>query len=1592
MLKKEIDTYLSNEVLAFSVQTLTTSSRYEIDIRFDNSKPIGARISGSSKDLPGLFVVRFPPEDSQLKQILGSAIDHGVVLLKMDGIVLNKPSELIDLWVTAKEKGVKEVIISICLSVNADLRKIDAKRIVSGPRRIGGKSDGSASTQPIPKVAIPKKRKIESATPNGQIGESIPLKTSTDTKYSNYSYFTKKYKQIRTFEYGKSGIHAQHINKMMWKKHKEIIGEHCDDKCPCPVHLARMTEDIVGNFISQQQKDNPNWKNSRSNLQKDEQPVGFVNNFVSKFAQLVQNEFRDDNPAQCRESKGQEKSNLKVTQSRSKKGGSTEKDSQLEGLGRALPDKVKRSASDTSIGLGRSAAALSNATNQSEIDSAISVSKGNPARNQRSMSETSIGLGRSAVALSKSANLSAIDANTSVAQTMHPLSSSKLRSQGNQDKEYCLSFNPSEPLGFFCVTEHVSSTKNLCKIISVAPNTLIPSDVSSSDIFAQSKKTEWSDYGFWLGGSEQPGWAGGALSGRTPPQPKEAKKLASTFKDPNEAAIDMLGGKDRDLPNKNLEPPHQTMAGDTPRPDMHELPVPVDQGDNVSTTQPNPKMSSTQKGGNPTSSLLRSNRNREKSKRKRVSIDESLNETRIFTKESEDSDVIDQNGTVHASETIDTHQIIANPSVETPVIKQPPPREDELVSAIVHGNCMDVVRLLKRGAHASHQDSENKTAMDHLKEKLDILEEESRTFQDVRHSRAIRDFHLKKKLLKIYLNMEHVIEQALHLKDWVNVELVISKVNELQLSKAGAEHQSADFLFCQTFMDKSKVSENDMPLIPFTSSPDWSESLNLPRYVVQYNPHLDYSFRTGREVSVKLVKGNSHVPGMNITLGTWKESVERLKYLMQTYHGEHEIERDIIRTEFIKSGKMVVKACGHKPDTKQIQTRLDATKEQLRAVIDWIEAFNADAAMEGIENSPLNGDLSIGILEGVSLLHAAVLLADNILVRRLLDLGADPLASSSKGTPISLAGNLADKMGDSKIANMQGKQLDLKAKFFEIRSLLSQHIHLGGRASTEQLEPTNDDIHSQSHNTQHMISHGDSTEDPTLGGITNSHALEALANQVHSIVTIDLPNTGFTEYHSGSVENSGARSIHDHWASAQRNDASSMGNTAVNSLSLSTPRTVDRTMWMTRNRELPIVDTADWLSPSKRRCKVFNKAGRGCKYGRKCHFAHVHAPLGAVLDDTPFNTHNYINLDSQEFLQKKLLSEDVTVYTAGYFDQQENLYYYAERGEMGCKSSQGIFWYPSTLEATSALRKTVELAKRMADNQNTHYGPRQAAAQPELAKRMSDNQNTHYEPRQAAVQQELAKRMTDNQNTHYGPRQAAPQPSHMTDNQNTHYGPQQAAPQPSRMSDNQNMHYGPRQAAPQPSRMTDNQNTHYGPRQAAPQPYPEKSVRQNSNSNAQSVGSAQPGSPPRDTVTTRNNEISTFRKLAKSNISNIYGQMYKNYPLRKTFWTTHSIGNGHDELITAELRLPDKKRNDVLYLPSGHGGHFVDEKWYYKNVNDAKASVFLQLMKDAASKGVISKDLTYIIHDGSEKKKIIFPTTTVTKPPSKAKFVSRVPH
>jgi hypothetical protein len=280
----------------------------------------------------------------------------------------------------------------------------------------------------------------------------------------------------------------------MWKRHIEVYGDSCDDYCPCPSDLKLLTELVKADA------------EAKSEATIRVKPVGFVRKFAKKFYGKLHKEFPDSSPAdllrkllkmwachsddtrlgmrcrsnclcrdawqslfldQCLRPKQQEK----VPRMKKRPAPDTGPASVAESLpassrpANSIPRKKRKGAPGSSDAVASSlGGTLSipkmNRTHGSNASSLVPLRPSyESALTQRIERKERGGT------IPSSSGASGLKV-----QSAPPSALVNAERSPSMMREYSVSFNPKEPLGFFVVTES-KKHGDVCKIASVSPAT-----------------------------------------------------------------------------------------------------------------------------------------------------------------------------------------------------------------------------------------------------------------------------------------------------------------------------------------------------------------------------------------------------------------------------------------------------------------------------------------------------------------------------------------------------------------------------------------------------------------------------------------------------------------------------------------------------------------------------------------------------------------------------------------------------------------------------------------------------------------------------------------------------------------------------------------------------------------------------------------------------------------------------------------------------------------------------------------------------------------------------------------------------------------
>jgi hypothetical protein len=129
--------------------------------------------------------------------------------------------------------------------------------------------------------------------PSASLSESSPKE-----KVAAYRFFLNKYKDVLSVEYSCSGIVTNMAASQMWRQHKNQYGPICSDNCNCVFDLPLLTATVVETKVKAELKNPKSKWNKARILHGDKSPTGFVDSFAPKFLPMLKAEFPHESPKQ----------------------------------------------------------------------------------------------------------------------------------------------------------------------------------------------------------------------------------------------------------------------------------------------------------------------------------------------------------------------------------------------------------------------------------------------------------------------------------------------------------------------------------------------------------------------------------------------------------------------------------------------------------------------------------------------------------------------------------------------------------------------------------------------------------------------------------------------------------------------------------------------------------------------------------------------------------------------------------------------------------------------------------------------------------------------------------------------------------------------------------------------------------------------------------------------------------------------------------------------------------------------------------------------------------------------------------------------
>ena len=813
-------------------------------------------------------------------------------------------------------------------------------------------------------------------------------------------HFKSKYLRARRIEYDESGLNLNAVNKSMWAMHREIFGDSCDDECECPSNLSLLVDSVRDDNEDQFKSTYKavgfakNFAPKFYDKLKEEFPHASPSDLLKKLEKMWLTHVDDDRFGQrCKKKCGCGKAwnSLFLDQClRPKKESAIPKKKKDESVApkkvketipkkakETIPTKKRPAPNTASISSASASASASAPSKPSSVSgnsipkkkrkaettstsvskpSRISSSDMSPVPKKGKMSATN---DSSIVPLRKSgtsaltqrikrkdrddalSTSSLIATATSSRGTARASSASGARAGPPiKMKEYSVSFNSKEPLGFFVVTENQNG-RSVCKITSVSPKTtakdpriqegtivvgtgivktpvsthgelrrkyeeersttggdfilhFINADVTASNMpntvnskAIGSKKGDWSTSGTFRGFSRVGGWDGCS------------KKLQN--QQDLEGAKELRSSRARHMPSVSRYMPRGSISSPVARSSSQQ----ISRVGNSTRGRLGPVKSILKRDGDATTKVPAQDSSETVSKGNNEEVDgDAPKDTKIKFVSDEDLEQVK----IFSEE--DDYRNITEDPVPPPGLR--PGGNDSLSYAIEHKTYEDVLALVEKGAHVNTWDSEGVHPMDRATRKYDALKKQKHDLRARPASQvvaelervegAMKDADLKYRIMKLYRDSERIIDlaEALKFKMWCKMEITVKGVRRLDLTPKAKNHSSKNMIFHKFHCDGGHVTdERDPTMAPLKALSDWP---NEQKYTFEFKNDTAYKEEHETQyLDVTLFKGDPNGPNLRLT--KWRDSVDRIRNMSQRLE---EVEGELHKNEFIHNGCLVM--------------------------------------------------------------------------------------------------------------------------------------------------------------------------------------------------------------------------------------------------------------------------------------------------------------------------------------------------------------------------------------------------------------------------------------------------------------------------------------------------------------------------------------------------------------------------------------------------------------------------------------------------------------------------------------------------------------
>jgi len=314
----------------------------------------------------------------------------------------------------------------------------------------------------------------------------------------------------------------------------------------------------------------------------------------------------------------------------------------------------------------------------------------------------------------------------------------------------------------------------------------------------------------------------------------------------------------------------------------------------------------------------------------------------------------------------------------------------DLTRAVHLGTVQDVLNVLSRGVDVEDKDGNNLTALQYTYESCSDTDN---SFLSLDRIQLKQMNELKQKILKFFIEGNLLLYACDALFHWSYANVSISGFRGLSPLEFTNFSESPTTMFYTIEVGNKCWSS---PCISINHSVTWpEESVKSLRCEFHQDCYKE------NEIKVTLYAGDH---SQKIPLGIWMEDID------ETMTKNVREERNLLAklkvngsffSQEVREGVMLWQLKRQKFNPEEAEARRFSLAKKLHMLVAWLKKLMQEAKAFNVK---IDSNVAFPFHGKQTLLHAAVYLQDQKLVKQLLDLGADPnIGGCTEGSPLELA-------------------------------------------------------------------------------------------------------------------------------------------------------------------------------------------------------------------------------------------------------------------------------------------------------------------------------------------------------------------------------------------------------------------------------------------------------------------------------------------------------------------------------------------------------------------------------------------------------------